>query len=494
MAGLQVAGAADDITEGDWDDWGDNPGQPEAYFVSVPEADYSELHLQLTSADEGASILWTFSSSLTPDNEEGWNVYSGPIYLTEDCTVRYFATLGEGIRSEVKAFTFTYSEHQVPAPYAKFENLELTIGCQDQEAEIWYTFDSEATPGDSGYWTLYTLPLALEDDCTLRFFSRRACFNDSDIATYVFERAAHQVSTPAIKHTKDGTTIVMGCMTEGAEIHYTTDGTEPTRESELYTEPVYLTGNFTYKAKAFADGLFDSAVCEYSVTNMKLTSPYAVFSEKRLTLITSDAEAKVFYTTAEDPVTSDASIWTEYTHPIELDGDCTVCFFASRDHFHDSDVAIFEFVYSEYQTAAPEFEFDEYGRFVTISCVSEGAEIHYTTDGTEPTPDSELYTGPIEAVSGMTITARAFADGLFDSEIVKYEMPVITGVDTMTPGDVRISVEGGQLLVCSDKALRLPIYSLDGKLIRIIEVNEGHAVAEGLQKGIYIILGIKVKI
>lgn len=256
ISGIQAASAANDITEGDWDDWGDNPGQPEAYFVSVPEADYSELHLRLTSADKDAKILWTVSPSLQPENENDWSVYSEPLYLTEDCTVRYFAILGDSIRSEVKAFTFTYSEHQTVLP------------------EIIGTEDSH---------------------------------------------------------------IVMSCSTPGAEIRYTTDGTEPTEESSLYTDP-------------------------------------------------------------------------------------------------------------------------------------------------------------IEAVPGMVITARAFAYGLFDSEITEYEVPIFTGVAAMSMRDVRISVEGGQLTVYSCKALRLPIHSLDGNLIRVIEVNDGHTIAEGLQNGVYIILGRKVKI
>ena len=40
----------------------------------------------------------------------------------------------------------------------------------------------------------------------------------------------------------------------GAEIHYTTDGTQPTAQSTLYTEPITLTETTTVKAIAIKDG------------------------------------------------------------------------------------------------------------------------------------------------------------------------------------------------------------------------------------------------
>lgn len=44
---------------------------------------------------------------------------------------------------------------------------------------------------------------------------------------------------------------------------------------------------------------------------------------------------------------------------------------------------------------------------VTMTCATEGAEIHYTTDGTEPTAASTLYTAPLEPQDDCTIKAIA---------------------------------------------------------------------------------------
>lgn len=45
-------------------------------------------------------------------------------------------------------------------------------------------------------------------------------------------------------------TVTMSCTTDGAAIHYTTDGTEPDGNSTQYTEPISVTTTTTFKAKA----------------------------------------------------------------------------------------------------------------------------------------------------------------------------------------------------------------------------------------------------
>lgn len=54
---------------------------------------------------------------------------------------------------------------------------------------------------------------------------------------------------------------------------------------------------------------------------------------------------------------------------------------------------------------------------ITITCATDGATIHYTTDGTTPTADSEEYAGVINFTEAMTLKAIAVKEGMLDSDV-----------------------------------------------------------------------------
>ncbi len=59
-------------------------------------------------------------------------------------------------------------------------------------------------------------------------------------------------------------TVEITCATEDAEIHYTTDGSIPTRDSKLYSGPLTVMGNMVIKAKAFRSGLISSPTATHT--------------------------------------------------------------------------------------------------------------------------------------------------------------------------------------------------------------------------------------
>lgn len=61
---------------------------------------------------------------------------------------------------------------------------------------------------------------------------------------------ATPVFTPVAGYYEDAQNVTITCSTEGAAIYYTTDGTNPTAESTLYTEPLAVSENKTIKAIA----------------------------------------------------------------------------------------------------------------------------------------------------------------------------------------------------------------------------------------------------
>jgi len=67
---------------------------------------------------------------------------------------------------------------------------------------------------------------------------------------------------------------------------------------------------------------------------------------------------------------------------------------------------------------------------VSITCATDGATIYYTTDGSEPTEDYNLYITPISIYASSSLKAKAFKSGLSPSDLCESEYiitPVLTG-------------------------------------------------------------------
>ena len=67
-------------------------------------------------------------------------------------------------------------------------------------------------------------------------------------------------------------TVSMSCTTEGAVIHYTTDGSDPDENSATYSQPITVSTTTTVKAIAVASGFQNSSVAEVTYTiNLPIT-------------------------------------------------------------------------------------------------------------------------------------------------------------------------------------------------------------------------------
>jgi len=70
-----------------------------------------------------------------------------------------------------------------------------------------------------------------------------------------------------------------------------------------------------------------------------------------------------------------------------------------------------------------------WGKLITLTSQTEDAQIYYTTDGSEPTKDSTLYTEPIKINSRVIIKAIAIRKNMIDSEITEFKYsPIAYGM------------------------------------------------------------------
>ncbi len=85
------------------------------------------------------------------------------------------------------------------------------------------------------------------------------------------------VSTPVFNppggYIGSGLFVSITCATEGATIHYTTDGSEPDSFSPIYSSPIYIDETTTLKARGFKPGLTSSAIASANYSLDNITDP-----------------------------------------------------------------------------------------------------------------------------------------------------------------------------------------------------------------------------
>lgn len=146
----------------------------------------------------------------------------------------------------------------------------------------------------------------------------------------------------------------------------------------------------------------------------------------------STSGASIYFTTdGSTPTTAS----TKYTGAITVSTTETVKAIASASGFLQSGIASATYTLQT-QTLAPSFT-PAAGSFnvaqnVTLTDGTSGAKIYYTTNGTTPTTNSTLYTGPISVTNTTTINAIASATGLSNSPVATATYSIVaggTGVD-----------------------------------------------------------------
>lgn len=80
------------------------------------------------------------------------------------------------------------------------------------------------------------------------------------------ERVAPVQATPAPGLVEAGTEVHLSTATPDATIYYTLDGSNPTEDSSVYTEPIVINSSLVIKAYATAPGLADSIVSSFAYT------------------------------------------------------------------------------------------------------------------------------------------------------------------------------------------------------------------------------------
>lgn len=310
----------------------------------------------------------------------------------------------------------------------------VTMTAPNANASIYYTTDG-TVPTDSS--TLYTGPFQVATTSTIKAIAMLENYANSDVTTLdvtiTYPTVEAPVFTPASGTYADSVTFSIASATEGAAIHYTTDGTEPTEASALYTAPVTLNATTTVKAKAYKTDWFasETATAVYTVvydpvltvdaaalnfTSTQLSQTFTVSGahlDNAVTMTCSDTHFTLNPATISNP-NSNTVVTVTFDGTEPATGTITVA----------SDTLSVQIALSaSAQLPAPVLTpvaGEDTLITVTMSCPVAGAAIHYTIDGTYPTAASDLYTAPVvlNVPGNYTVKAIAMMADWENSDIV----------------------------------------------------------------------------
>ena len=161
----------------------------------------------------------------------------------------------------------------VDNPIITITNNTVTLTCSTENAVIHYTLDGTDPDASS---TVYISPFTLSDNTTIKAIAIK---NDktSAIVTKVYEAPEQTIVTePEIIITENGEVTLVNS-TDGATIYYTTDGTNPSTSSQVYSEAFVIASGTTIKAIAVKNNV-QSLIVSKTYTAAKNYVYYGIIS------------------------------------------------------------------------------------------------------------------------------------------------------------------------------------------------------------------------
>ena len=161
----------------------------------------------------------------------------------------------------------------VDNPVITIANNIVTLTCNTENAVIHYTLDGTDPDASS---TVYISPFTLSDNTTVKAIAIKAD-KTSAIVTKVYEVPEQTIVTePEIIITENGEVTLVNS-TDGAIIYYTTDGTNPSTSSQVYSEAFVIASGTTIKAIAVKNNV-QSLIVSKTYTAAKNYVYYGIIS------------------------------------------------------------------------------------------------------------------------------------------------------------------------------------------------------------------------
>jgi len=417
------------------------PAAVQAVYATPGEGTVvKNTEVTLATTTTGATIFYetsTRESDLDDPVPNESQVYTKPIKIEAKTWISAVA-VKDGVESIITEYEYKVAstvgapEPSIPSGSVVAKGTKLILASSTGGASVTYTKDGSDPTDEKNTKRMYGTDIAIDAEegksVSISAYAHKTGMTPSDVVSisYTVSKAENvMTANPAADSTvKPGDRITLSTSVSGAEIYYTTDGSEPTRDSEK--------GSTVTVDGAHGEAFIIRAI---AATENTVTAPYifsykvvartpapsasipngAVILEGAAVTLTAP-EGSIYYTTDGSEPEASGRLYTE---PFELTGSTVLKAIAVAEGKAASQVA--EYIYTMAgQVAAPTSSLPsgtiDVGSKITLSTTTEGAAIYYTTDGTTPTTDNLrdcfTYESPITISRPVSIRMFAIKQGM----------------------------------------------------------------------------------
>ncbi len=343
-------------------------------------------------------------------------LYVAPIQLRHSATVRFFAKDRFGNHSPTREASYEiFLDVDPPLSLAsprggKFTHPVSVRLVTDTDARVFYTLDGTEPATDS---KVYTEPLPLRETATVRFFAVDEAGNREETKKETY-RISIDHSKPATLAEPSGGLFnsqvkVRLSATEDSTIHYTVDGSRPSKKSPAYSGPVEFVRSGVLRFFAVdsrgtqEEPREENYVIDLEPPLVSADPPGGLFPDAVTVSLQSSEPGRIFC----DPSPGGGPEASRlYRKPFVLSETTVLSFFAVDRAGNKGPVENREFIIDrvppEVRLRPPEGDYP--GTIRVMIETSEPADVFYTLDGTVPDEKSPHYEGPIEIEKNTTIS------------------------------------------------------------------------------------------